>query len=108
MDGLLYEPNPKHKLPWQAGRKGALRPAWSHQIAQDLLSSSVLSDNGKKRYSTREGVAFSAQMHSSGVWHGYPVAWVEVPQVIWRKWAAEGLVKKQQIRDSWHDYHDQE
>lgn len=93
MDGLLYEPNPKHKLPWQSGRKGALCPAWSHQMAQDLLSSSVLSDNGKKRYSTRDGVAFSAQMHSSGVWHGYPVAW---------------LVKKQQIRDSWDDYHDQE
>jgi hypothetical protein len=104
MEGLEYEPNPKHKSPWQAGRRGALCPAWSHGVARDLLESSVLLKT--KRFSTIKGWAFVAQQHRPGVWHGYPVPWVEVPQWIWRKWLKEDLVKKQQLDEYWDRCHD--
>jgi hypothetical protein len=38
---LRYEPNPKHKLPWQPGKKGTLCPPWSHKQATALLAGSV-------------------------------------------------------------------
>jgi hypothetical protein len=106
MEGLEYEPNPKHKAPWQAGRKGALCPSWSHEAARDLLRSSVLSKT--KRFSTRNGHAFAAQQHRPGFWHGYPIPWSEVPQNILRQWLNEDLVKKKQVKESWDRYYEQD
>jgi len=98
---LKYEGNPKHKEPWQAGRKGALCPKWSHQQVAILLRDSI--DDGQQRYATMNGVAFSAQQHLPDVWHGYPVPWVEVPHKIWRKWLETGLVSRRQLRAGWEE-----
>ena len=98
---LRYEPNPKHKTPWQPGRKGTMCPAWSHKEASSLLTKSVAASKGGKRYATAGGTAFCGQEHSTGVWHGYPITWMEVPPVIRNRWIAEGTVTKRQVGKSW-------
>ncbi|MEO5333060.1 MAG: hypothetical protein H7839_13655 [Magnetococcus sp. YQC-5] len=59
---LQYRSNPKHKEPWQPGRKGALCPAWSHSLADELLQNSEPHPNfdKKARYATSNGMAFEA------------------------------------------------
>ena len=96
---MRYEGNPKHKEPWQPGRKGSLCPAWSHKEASVLLADGIV--EGQRRYATMKGMAFAAQQHSPGTWHGYPVSWSEVPQKIWRAWLKTGEVKRSQLNKSW-------
>ena len=51
---VRYECNPKHKRPWQRGRKGTLCPRDIDQaMAQRLLEDSVAVDD--KRYGVYEG-----------------------------------------------------
>lgn len=96
---VRYEGNPKHKEPWQRGRKGSLCPIEAGEVAQRLLD---LSASWKgKRYSAYEGRAFCGQEHAPGLWHGYPVGWKEVPDPLRTKWRKEGRISAREIRDFW-------
>ena len=98
--GMRYEGNPKHKEPWQPGRKGSLCP--SHidgVVAQELLRTSVQRDNA--RYATVDGIAFCGREHRPDAWHGYPVGWHEVPPDLRRQWMVQGRVTKRQMKRNW-------
>jgi hypothetical protein len=103
LEVLIYEQNPKHKLPWQPGRKGTLCPSWTHGQALQLLQESVPAPNGTCRYATASGMAFCGRQHRPGVWHGYPIGWEAVPPKIRRQWMKEGKVSKKQVKDSWEE-----
>jgi hypothetical protein len=97
---MMYESNPKHRDPWQAGRKGSLCPSdLTVELAQQLLNKSEI--DGKCRWMTFDGRAFCGEEHRPGYWHGYPVGWVEVPEKIRRRWQAAELVTRRQINDYW-------
>ena len=97
---MQYDTNPKHSEPWQRGRRGTLCPKEIDlDVAQDLLAESVA--EGKKRYAVREGKAYCAQEHESGLWHGYPVGWVAVPMSLRQKWKKERRVRRSDIRRFW-------
>jgi hypothetical protein len=100
LQSVLYQANPKHKDPWQAGRKGSLCPRDLDETQrQRLLDESVT--QGDKRYATDGTRAFEAQEHEPGKWHGYPVGWKEVPEGIRRTWIEEGTVKRRDLRTFW-------
>jgi hypothetical protein len=97
---LIYKSNPKHKEPWQRGRKGALCPSkFPRGKATQLLDSSVLI--GDKRYASYEGMAYCAQSDDNDNWHGYPIGWCEVPEKIRNSWLKEQSITKKQIRANW-------
>lgn len=96
---LRYESNPKHKEPWQPGRKGSLCEAEVHSLAHRLLKQSILWDNGK-RYAVYNGMAYCAQ-ENAGQWHGYPVGWREVPPRLALQMRRQGLVSKRQLDRYW-------
>lgn len=97
---LRYEPNPKHKEPWQRGRRGSMCP---HSIdPQELLDGSVFdSSNPGKRYATDGCRPYCAQAHREDTWHGYPEQWRDVPAKIWRQWLREAVVTKKCLKEHW-------
>lgn len=105
---MQYEPNPKHKKPWQRGRKGSICPNdVDESDAETMLEESVL--DGEKRYAFQDGKAFCAQKHrdppnGEARWHGYPVGWKEVPEQIRREWCSANKVRRRQIKKFW-DHH---
>ncbi len=98
---MEYTPNPKHKEPWQRGRRGSLcPPEITKEVAIELLTASVKSGQG--RYSPHLGRPYKALRNAeTDSWHGFPVAWVEVPESIWRAWLKQGKVKRSEIREYW-------
>ncbi len=96
----VYEPNPKHKEPWQPGRKGSLCPKELTPLGVARLLKTSLED-GKSRWATENGRAFRASQHAAGKWHGWPVAWVEVPASLRIRWVREGLVSRKDINRLW-------
>lgn len=97
---MRYEGNPKHKHPWQRGRRGALCPKEiGEELAQRLLEDSQTHEG--KRFATWEGRAFCAQKHADSAWHGYPVGWREVPQPVRRRWLQDGTITRRQVREYW-------
>ncbi len=99
---MQYEPNPKHKEPWQRGRRGSLCPAFEAKALAKLLRESVL--DGTKRYACHEGRAYCAQEHAAGRWHGYPVGWKEVPPGLRGRWRKEGLVQRRDVKTHWEGH----
>jgi hypothetical protein len=100
MADLKYEPNPKHKQPYQVGRRGSLcPPTISLEDAARMLKQSDLVGNA--RYATSGGTAFCAREHRPGLWHGYPVSWHEVPPSLWHAWIEKGTLKRSEIRKNW-------
>ena len=98
--GMRYESNPKHRQPWQRGRRGSLCPETvGLKAARRLLSDSE--PVGDKRYAVHEGRAYCAQEHEADAWHGYPVGWREVPESLRRAWLAQGRLRKQDVRKHW-------
>jgi hypothetical protein len=98
---MVYEGNPKHKHPWQRGRKGTLCPKSMSIQPQQLLEQSVLDTDGK-RYAAWQGRCYCAQEDSEpNHWHGYPVGWREVPEKLWRAWKNEGKIQKSDISKHW-------
>jgi hypothetical protein len=99
---MTYEGNPKHREPWQPGRKGSLCPRdITTKQAQELLLGSV--QDGNKRYGTLAGKAFCAHQHdvTKDLWHGHPVAWVEVPGPVIRQFKNNGLIANSDISRYW-------
>jgi len=100
----VYEGNPKHKAPWQSGRKGSLCPQdISLERAQELLHASVV--EGRRRYAVDKGRAFCAQQHdvAKNRWHGYPTSWKDVPAAVRRQFMEAGVVTSREIKRYWED-----
>lgn len=96
---LVYESNPKHREPWQAGKRGSLCPPAVRPIAESLLQGSTLWEG--KRYAVHDGKAYCAQEHRPNRWHGYPVGWVEVPPKLVRQWVKDGHLTKRDRGRFW-------
>ncbi len=99
---LVYEGNPKHKEPWQPGRKGSLCPTdVTLERATELLHLSVA--KGNARYAADNGRPFCARQHNSGKnrWHGYPVVWKEVPAEVRQELIQKGMVAARDIKKYW-------
>ena len=99
---MRYEPNPKHREPWQRGRRGSPCPRLEPETVRSLLEESE--PEGKKRFACHEGRPYCAQEHVPGCWHGYPVGWKEVPTSLTRKWCKEGLVRRSDIKKHWEGH----
>jgi hypothetical protein len=95
----MYEPNPKHKLPWARGRRGSICPVVDAQAL--LATSETTSAAPAKRFATDGRMAFCGVQHAAGRWHGYPVTWKEVPGALRQKWLDEGRVKRSDVRAFW-------
>lgn len=92
-----YEASSKHCPPYTA--RGTRCPRFSEAAAQELLDKSVL--EGKKRYSTLNGLAFVGQRthpDDKDVWHGYPEPWDRVPSSIKAAWLKNGLITKRDMK----------
>ena len=99
-EGMRYEGNPKHKEPWQRGRRGSLCPKEiDFKVAQTLLAESELSD--RRRFAAHEGIAYCAREHRDGLWHGYPVGWSEVPPAVRNLLIETGKVTQREIKRNW-------
>ena len=97
---MRYESNPKHSQPWQPGRRGSLCPPdIDREEAQAMLAGSEAV--GARRYAARHGVAYRAQEHSRGVWHGHPVGWGRVPESLRRRWIRERRVRRRDVGRHW-------
>ena len=99
--GLTYQPNAKHKEPWQRGKRGSLcPPEIDAKLAHRLLRESALV--GKRRLAVYNGRAYEARCHQEpDHWHGYPIGWVEVPPSIRLEWQRARKVSKDEIRRYW-------
>jgi hypothetical protein len=96
---LVYEPNPKHKHPYQPGRKGSLCDLdITPEEAHAMLDRSVPEPDGKRRFATRNGRAYAGREHRPGRWHGYPVDWREVPPEVIRSFLDSGQIRRRDMR----------
>ena len=97
---LRYESNPKHRDRWQRGRRGSLCPK---PITLDVAKRLLLNSKavGGKRYAVHEGRAYRAQEHRPGVWHGYPVGWVDVPKKLRLEWICKRRLRKRDEKRHW-------
>ena len=97
---LVYTPNPKHKTPWQPGRKGSLCPKdITLKRAQEMLNESF--SHKKQRYSVDSGRVFIGKQDNQGGWHGYPAGWVEVPESVRQHFENAGIVRKRDFSRNW-------
>lgn len=97
---VLYEPNDKHKKPWQRGKRGSLCPPHvTREEAQDMLARSVA--YGTRRFATDGVRPYCAQQHTEDRWHGYPVGWEEVPPTVRAELMSQGGVSRRHIRQHW-------
>jgi len=97
---MRYESSPKHKEPWQRGRRGVLCPReFDAEHARQLLADSE--PDGDVRYAVHEGRAYCARRHGPDDWHGYPIGWIRVPERLRRRWMDEGRVRRRDIRAHW-------
>ena len=97
---LLYEGNPKHREPWQPGRRGSLCPKEiSIEQAQALLLESH--EFKGSHYAVHEGRLYEARDNNHGRWHGYPIGWVEAPQPVRVHFEKSGLVKRHDLKRFW-------
>ncbi len=75
-------------------------PEITAELAAELLMTSV--ESGNSRYSSHLGRAYRALCDAEADrWHGFPVAWVEVPEPIWRRWLRQGEIKRSELRRYW-------
>lgn len=113
----IYRGSEKHKDRPAHGAKGTLCPEWTHSttsggLGHDLLKhdwlqtqahilfkgSTAHPDGQERRYATINGIAFEAKPTNDGSWHGYPVPWESVPDVIVDQWLEQGLVSNREIK----------
>lgn len=97
---VIYEPNDKHKKPWQRGKRGSLCPPdIDLETAGEMLDGSVV--EGRKRFASDGTGAYCAQEHLEGRWHGYPVGWEEVPPGVRAELAERLAISSRVIRRYW-------
>jgi hypothetical protein len=98
---MRYEPNPRHKEPWQPGAKGTLCPRdITPRRSAELLQTSILF--GRQRFATDQGRAFKGKEHRPGAWHGHPVGWIDVPATVQKQMLDAGLVRRSDVRRYWY------
>ena len=111
----VYKGSLKHKRWRPGGGYGTLCPRWTHEAdgqgfagdsvqhpwrrtkAHHLLETSMEGEDGR-RYATERGVAFVALPSNDGTWHGFPVAWDEVPAHVQDRLVKSGQVTRRQMR----------
>jgi len=111
-----YRGSIKHKNRPIDVRKGTLCPEWTHQTSQggfhtdpaqhdwadtqahELFASSVLSEDGRRRFATARGIAFEAKPTGDGSWHGYPIPWEHVPAKILSDWKSSEKVSRRDVK----------
>lgn len=111
-----YRGSVKHKNRPIDVRKGTLCPEWTHESsrggfqsdpyshdwkdtqANELFDSSVLSEDGRRRFATARGIAFEAKPTGDGTWHGYPIPWEHVPANILSDWKSSQKVSRRDIK----------
>jgi hypothetical protein len=95
---VIYEPNDKHKPVPTSGRRGSICPR--DVDSEALLRGSGLAPNGGKRFNTDGERAYCAQRHDPerDAWHGYPIAFAEVPPPILKEWLGSGRVERRAVR----------
>jgi hypothetical protein len=99
---MVYESNPKHRDPWQIGKKGSLCETEVRPLASQLLEESVLWEG--KRYAIYQGKAYCAQEHEPNRWHGYPIGWLEVPSKLTLQWIREQRLSKRERKKYWETH----
>jgi hypothetical protein len=97
---LKYEPNAKHKEPWQSGARGSLCPRGADGPAL-LEGSEVDPAHPGKRYATDGVRAYCAHEHAIGLWHGFPVEWRRVPPSLRNAWLRSRRVSKRSVKEYW-------
>lgn len=100
---VRYEGNPKHKNPWQRGRRGSLCPREiGLEQAQILLDYSDSEPNRPHvRFALDGSQPYCARPHGDDVWHGFPVRWREVPVSVRKKWLTENRITQQAMQPGW-------
>lgn len=94
---MRYVGNPKHKEPWQPGRRGSLCPKEVWPYAQRLLDNSIL--HGKQRYAIFNGIPYAGKSDKTGtVWHGHPVGISKVPAEVVKIWSEAGIITNRMIK----------
>jgi hypothetical protein len=68
-----------------------------------LERSEAVGDRTEPRYATDGVRAYSAHVHGPDVWHGHPVGWKEVPEVLRNAWKSAGKVSRRDIKRHWDD-----
>ena len=111
----IYRGSPKHKNRPAQGDKGTLCPEWTHaplgsdverhpwtdSLAAELFQQAVQNQwtlDGRTFYATKDGVPFAARSTNDGSYHGYPIAWEQIPSEIKDLWLDQGLVKRRDLR----------
>jgi hypothetical protein len=97
---VRFEPNPKHKEPWQRGARGSLCPPEADGPAL-LAASEADPEHPGKRYATDGRHAYCGHEHAPGRWHGFPVEWRVVPAKLRNAWLVARRVSKQSVREFW-------
>lgn len=99
----VYQGIPKHKHPWEQGRRGTLCPPDADGPA--LFSDSIPDpDNARRVYATDGHCAYCAMPSNvvtddgHDVWHGFPVTWQRVPWKVQRAWVSQGLIARPRRR----------
>ena len=115
MNGVRYRGSIKHKRWRPGGGCGTLCPDWTHRTdgrgfsgdphshpwprtkAHELFETGIEGGDGR-RYATERGIAFVAVSSNDGTWHGFPVAWSEVPVHMQDRLVESGRVTRRQMR----------
>lgn len=96
----IYEPSPRHCEPITADSPGVKCPPWSAAIAQELLDEAKFV--GSALQATRNGVGFVGRLTlerpEGQVWHGYPEAWDSMDPDLKKRWLAEKVISKRDLR----------
>jgi hypothetical protein len=100
---LRYEGNPKHKQPWQRGKRGSICPREIDEGRAQLMLSlaDVAPESPDARFAVLDGKPYCARPHTKDAWHGYPVRWREVPASLRAKWIEGKRVTRKEIRSNW-------
>ena len=97
---LAYHPNPKHKEPWQPGRKGSLCPKdITLDRAAGMLSESF--HHKQQRYAVDQGRVFIGKTDNRDGWHGYPAGWREVPETVRQHFLKSKAVQNRDLSRYW-------
>ncbi len=96
----IYEPSPRHCEPITAETPGVKCPPWSVAVAQELLNKAKLV--GGALQATENGVGFVGRLTletaEGQVWHGYPEAWDAMDPDLKKRWLAEKVISKRDLR----------
>ncbi len=63
-----------------------------------MFETASVSQDGRRRYATANGIAFEAKPTGDGTWHGYPIPWESVPAKTREEWIDAGKVSRRDLR----------